>query len=341
MKDAWETLDLLHDVMDAYNATVYIRLIFGLLLCVATLTLVLIFSIRSIIYNVKAIKGKNTSGRGMSSLAFFTFVAGAVALFFLHSQFLSAKAMDEKIFAEVQPVLDSFTTSFNGATVAGFTLGGVFLGLMIVFKILSKEKTWFHKQHILNASLSLGGVVLMTVFIAMFAMPQVSFVLNYEQYIRIAIGYGPYLLFGEGAMYTDHISFQLTDEGSKLTALSKAIESGPMIMGLSAAGFVLCCAALSLGAIYLSRAVRTVVSGEQDKKQFVFSLIVLIAAVANLVVTILANNLFSDVLVENFKVQNDLLSFSFAIPIVMVVISVLAFGVEIAKRATDHSLKQN
>ncbi len=324
--DAWEALDFLPADMIAYNATEYIKPILGLLICVATLTLVLIFAIMSIVRNVKAITKKRPSGFGTSLIALFSFIAGAVALFFLHSQSVSAKVFGESLTKDQLAMFESLTTTFSGATVAGFALGGVFLGLMIVFELLSRKRAQFNKKFIINASLSLGGAVLAIIMIAMFANATTVLTLKYTDSLRFSCGYGPYLLFGEGATYT---------------AYEDLFYDGAMIMVLSAIAFALCCLALLLGTVYLTRSIRSILYEEQNKQQLVYCLVILIAAIASLILTVVTNNIYSSVLVDYFKISEELLSFSFVVPIVVVVMSALTLGVEIARKVIRNSLKNN
>ena len=319
--DAWKEISTLPESFDAYNATVYIRIILGLLISVATLVTVMVFSIMSIVRNVTVITKKgDKAGINLSLIAFFAFVAGVTGLFFIHT--LSVEIMGYNVPKEVVNELSRLNTRFNGATIAGFVIGGISLALMIVFSLLSDKKR-FNARYLLNSGLSVVGIVLMIVLAAMFAKPFATISLTgyYDGY-DLSIGYGPFSLFGRSALWID-----------------SGIENAQEIMIFSIIGFIIACAVLVIGLVYISKAIKTIIYNQTNKAQFALSILLVGLSLFSLVCIIVANNYFKDILFEESSLGKDKVSFSFVAPIVIFIMSLLTLGVEIARLITIKKIK--
>lgn len=330
--DAWKEIDSLPEMADTYNATVYIRIILGLLIYVATLVTVTVLSIMSVVRNVKVItKQGDRAGIKHSLTAFFIFVAGAMGLFFIHSMSVNIDASyGTSIPKEVFKALEEYNSKLNGSTIAGFVLGSVFLVLMTVFSLLSEEKKRFNARYIMNLSLSLVKIAFLAVLTAMFIRPfttaTVTYFSEYEAF-DVTIGYGPFSLFGNAA-----------------SLVESEIDNAQIVMTLAAIGFVFACGTLAIGFMSVSGEIREVFLNEENDnerkaKQFNASLaatiVLVVISAISLTLNVIANDFFSEILTNEYLPDENLFSFSYVTPIVMLLMSVFALGVEIARLITN------
>lgn len=333
--NAWKELNNLPELADTYKTSVYLRIILGLLIYASTLFTVLVLSIMSVVRNLNVLtKQGDKTGINLSLMSFFVFVAGAMGLFFIHSVSIGLDLpYNSEIPKKILNALKELTTKLNGATIAGFAVGGVFLALMTIFALLSNEKKRFNAFNILNFFLSLVGIAFLTVFAAMFLKPFTTFTYSYSGYplgydeyyvdYNTMIGYGPFTLLSNGA--------RMIDSG---------VENGQIIMVLSAIGFVFACGALVIG--YISRAIKGIIYNENETniQQFASSIVLVVLSTITLSLTIVANNYFKDVILEQLAFGEEEISFSYIPPIVMLIMSVLALGVEIARLITTTKMQR-
>ncbi len=162
-EDAANALSGLQTYTALYEVSLYLPVVFGTVISAGTLVSVTVLSVLAAVKLIRKLMGKEVRGAEKLAFAsFFTYVAGAVALL----------ALQHMTVSRTQPLSELLPNAaisvhggivFNAATVAGLTLGGVFVSLFAACKIALRGKELITAPVLVKTCLSLGCLVLVAV----------------------------------------------------------------------------------------------------------------------------------------------------------------------------------
>ena len=162
-EDAANALSGLQTYTALYEVSLYLPVVFGTVISAGTLVSVTVLSVLAAVKLIRKLMGKEVRGAEKLAFAsFFTYVAGAVALLALQHMTVSRTQSLSEILPNAAVSVHGGVV-FNAATVAGLTLGGVFISLFAACKIALRGKELITAPVLVKTCLSLGCLVLVAV----------------------------------------------------------------------------------------------------------------------------------------------------------------------------------
>ncbi len=162
-EDAANALSGLQTYTALYEVSLYLPVVFGTVISAGTLVSVTVLSVLAAVKLIRKLMGKEVRGAEKLAFAsFFTYVAGAVALLALQHMTVSRTQSLSEILPNAAVSVHGGVV-FNAATVAGLTLGGVFISLFAACKIALRGKELISAPVLVKTCLSLGCMVLVAI----------------------------------------------------------------------------------------------------------------------------------------------------------------------------------
>lgn len=155
-------LDGLQTYTPLYEVSLYLPVVLGTVITAGVLVAVPVLSVLAAVKLVQKLTGKDAKGaEKLVFAAYFTYVAGAVALLVL--EHVSVSATQAIVSGSSLVVSARGELTFNAATVAGLTLGGVFISLFAMCKVAVKGKSLISPPVLMKTCFSLGCIILLAV----------------------------------------------------------------------------------------------------------------------------------------------------------------------------------
>lgn len=265
--DVTEVLNGLDSYTALYETAFYLSPVFGTVISALVLIGVPVLAVLTVVRAVKNLLGKTEKrAEGLAAATLFTFIAGASMLFGLYTASVTVKM--------------SWTTpqitgklGFNGATLAGISLGAVFTILAVLCRVSLKGKEVLKPSFLMKAGFTLGGVVLVSILWAFAAKPAVTF--EEAGYTSMSLGFPSIIeLIGTNAV-SDVSALTMTD--FILAIVSTAV------------GIAL----IVLTALTMFRYVSSLI-GDKHGANLSLSIATAVCAIAYLVLSILTANFFME-----------------------------------------------
>lgn len=163
IKDIIDTLDSLTSYEADFAAALLIPAIFGMIIAAVTIFLVVLFSVVATVKFVKFAMGKSEKADDkFAYLAIFSFIVGAVAFKGLHACTISGR---DEFYTSVIEMSSGMV--FNGATVAGLVLCGIFAGIAAACKIACHGNEIIRRENLIRVVFSVAGIALTAVVIGL------------------------------------------------------------------------------------------------------------------------------------------------------------------------------
>lgn len=278
----------------------YIPLIFGTLILAGTIIAVVTLSVLATVRSAQNMLGKNVkSGCGYAVAAFMVYVLGTALITAIYGASAPSEGVDGYM--------------MNKTTKAGVILLAVFTFIMIACKTATKGRALLSKEEVLKYSFALGGIALLAVVMGVASLPLIGLKAEGKGAASVNM-----LLVIFSLDVTRQSDYELVENIDAITALAPCV-------------FALVCAAVILAAIIIIRHADNV-HGEKDKNNLFLNIALVSVSVVLLVLTILfVNELKYGI--EYLDESEDITTYQYTIPIVMLVFSVLSLIENIVYRA--------
>ncbi len=276
-----------------YPDSLLISYIFGTLILAAAISGVVILACFSIIYSVFNLCGKTKkNGIHTAIAAFIVYILGSSLMLSI-----SAGMSNQSDYAK-----------FNSATLAGISLCSIFAIVSVGCNVASKGRELINKQVITDYSFAMAGMIITAIVIGLASAPIVGDTENKLSYLNTLL-----TISVRCTTVKDHSNLTNANTLMALCAVSTAV-----LIVLAV------CAAVAM--IMNSRTL-------DDKKQISlpFNIAAFVTAIAVLVLTILTDKNVDEATKLFTGEAYEKIEFDFAIPVTIMVMSVLALGLNIAR----------
>ncbi len=308
--DVWEDLKIISKTYGGYlNSLVaasYVQALFGLIICIVTIITVFVFGITGIIRSVQAIIGESKGSFNNAIGAYLAYAGGVTAHLLLYSQSQTKSYSGE-----------TTTIVFNGVTVIGLAIGGILLGLSVVFAVLSNGTKQINRKFIVNGSLSLGAMVIAAIFIELYGLPFVSVRNNSGRF-----GYGYFANLMQAAVAADTM-------GKNTKAIISAV--------FCVMAFALSCYLLIRMLRLIFRSVKDVTSGDGSAVKGSFGMSIELFAIT---LVMLAFTICEFSLLKSLP-RMDVDGVGYGPVIGLAVLALINLGIEIARKIVNNKLPES
>ncbi len=302
-----------------FESSLHVPAVFGTVIAALTLLSVVCVSVAAIVRSVRCLAGKtDNTGAGLAVFAFLCYIAGTVALFALNNNYIKSFNVFAEGGAEV------YSVKLNAASVAGITLGGLFSVASVGTLIANRGKELIKTDSLVKLILSAVIAVFAIVILALCIKP--SFDLS-----------SPDMRLGEKAEINVIYLLQIFAYACIFDESYSHIDNADQIMAYCIIAFIALIAIIIFVALALNGAVASTTN--KNKKQNLFIPVVLmLSAVLYLVFTICAAKEFINALetlsesAEDGTSVSEMLHVSYAVPIAVMVLSVVTLAVSIARK---------
>lgn len=283
-----------------------------------TLLAVCALSVTAIVFGVRYLLGKSEKTGGAFAIAAFAFyVAGAVTLLSVIN--CSAKYYDGASALRLEKV----AVKFNGATIAGVTLGAVFAATYLGCTVASRGKQLVKADSFIRLILSAVSATVIIVILALCAKPALGFELP-----EMKAGEGLYV----GTLYPLNLVTLMCAEKANYDVIINA----EAVAAYSVMAFIMLALTVTLAARMLAGSVKGM--AEEGKTNIVSGIMLVVCAVLFAVFTSLAaKELLNSVnyldKANAWDADSDSgdLAFTYAIPVAVAVLSGVALAVNITQ----------
>ncbi|MDE7306201.1 MAG: zinc ribbon domain-containing protein [Clostridia bacterium] len=283
----------------------YVPLVFSTVILAGTIIAVITLSVLATVRSVQNLLGKTEkSGSGYAVAAFMAYALGSALITAVYGASSPSEGIDGYV--------------MDKTTKAGVILLAVFVFIMIACKTAAKGRRLLNKDEILKCSFALGGIALLAVVMGVASLPLVD-------------------LKGDGESAKIGINSLLTAFSLNVIQQSdyELVENVNIITALAPCVFVLTCCVVILAAVSITKNANNI-SGNNEKGCLALNIALVCVSVVQLVLTI--------VFVAQLKKgiayvdESDDTVYRYAVPIVILVFSVLALIENIVYRAMKRPL---
>lgn len=294
-----------------FSMTLYTPIVLGTIISAVTIVVVLIFSILGIVFSIYNLTGKSENNGAVYALsAFFAYVVGASLLLALSN-------------SKINSEYEFLACSFNAPTVAGIVLGAVSIAVYAGCSVAGQGKKLLNTDVIVKLITSVIMIALTGAVMGILPSPT----------------YG--MKFGGvnlGGMISTGIMTIIIAMGAMGVTEKELyfIDNADAVYSLELIAFIMLAALLTLAACLLVRAISSTANEKRKFMPLDYSISMLILSVLFIVFTAVGGEQFvkaaeyaggatvAGEIVENF-------SLTFAVPIVVLVLSVLSLGISITR----------
>ena len=309
-KQVSDAIDYSSSANAFFKASLYMPVIFGTLISAVTLIVVLISSISAIVFSIRHLLGKEEdTGAGFALTAFTAFVTGSLLLLALNNNHQT-----------IEGLVTSY--SLNGATIAGIVLSSISAAAYLGCTIAMRGRELAKVDVIIKTVLSLASLVFVIIVLALASLP--AFGIRSDE-----LEYGDKINVGFKLLMT--VLGALCSSDTVLTQVDNA--------GLVLAFAIITCLFLAAFAIVAARLfVKNIEGATKNEKNNSLAISIVMTVFA------LVYFVFSIVTAEQFLVAaeeaggailmgeaSDEIAFTYAVPIVMFVFSLITLGINIAQ----------